>query len=97
MCESPLDPYSGLTWSLYKCAVLWRAVDGASATKRTLGTNRVEKGISSWFWVSQSRREMTYAVESEVKTHSFLPSTLVLVLIRSNSGTKRTETFASTE
>ena len=34
-------------WSLYKCATLWRAVYGLSATKRPLGTIREEKGIYS--------------------------------------------------
>ena len=29
---------SALAWSLYKCAVLWRAVYGSSATERLLGT-----------------------------------------------------------
>ena len=36
---------SGLPWSLYKCAALWRAVYGSSATKSPLGTIREEKGI----------------------------------------------------
>ena len=35
---------SGLAWSLYKCAALWRAVYGPSAIKRPLGTIREEKG-----------------------------------------------------
>ena len=38
---------SRLTWSLYKCAALWRAVYGSSATQRFLGTIREEKGIFS--------------------------------------------------
>ena len=33
---------SGLAWSLYKCAVLWRTVCGPSATERPLGTIREE-------------------------------------------------------
>ena len=31
--QSPLDPISGLAWSLYKRAVFWRAVYGDSATE----------------------------------------------------------------
>ena len=42
---------SGLAWSLYKCAALWRAVYDLSAPKRRLGTIREEKGISSQFRV----------------------------------------------
>ena len=45
---------------------------GSFATKRTLGTIRKEKGISSPFQVSISC-DMTYAVESVVKPHSVLP------------------------
>ena len=56
---------------LYKCAVLWRAVYGPSATERPLETIREEKGISTKFWVSVlSRYEV---VESDVKSHSCLP------------------------
>ena len=33
---------SGLAWSLYKCAALWRTVYGPSATERPLGTIREE-------------------------------------------------------
>ena len=29
---------SGLAWSLYKCAALWRTVYGPSAIERPLGT-----------------------------------------------------------
>ena len=36
---------TGLAWSLYTCAALGRAVYGASATERPLGTDREEKGI----------------------------------------------------
>ena len=43
---------NGLTWSLYKCVALWRAVYGSFVTKKTLGTIHEEKGISSWFRVS---------------------------------------------
>ena len=45
-------PISGLAWSLYKCAALWRAVYGPSATERplkTLGTIHDDNGISSRF------------------------------------------------
>ena len=42
---------SGLAWSLYKHAGLWRAVYGLSATKRPLGTIHEEKGICSRLWV----------------------------------------------
>ena len=45
---------SRLAWSLYKCAALWRAVYGPSATERPLGTIREEK--RSGFL---SRRDMT--------------------------------------
>ena len=45
---------SGLAWSLYKCAALWRAVYGPSSIERPLGTIREEKGISSRFRVSIS-------------------------------------------
>ena len=31
-------PFSGLTWLLYTCASLWRALSGASATERPIGT-----------------------------------------------------------
>ena len=47
---------SGLAWSLYKCAALWRTVYGPSATERPLGTICEEKGISSRFRVSISLR-----------------------------------------
>ena len=50
------SPYSGLAWSLYKCAALCRAVFGSSATERPLWTIREEKGISSRFQVSISWR-----------------------------------------
>ena len=43
---------SELTWSLYKCVALLRAVYGPSATVRPLGSICEEKGISSRFWVS---------------------------------------------
>ena len=33
---------SGLAWSLYTCAALWRTVYGPSATERPLGTIREE-------------------------------------------------------
>ena len=45
-------PISGLAWSLYKCASLWRAVYGPSATERRPGTICEEKGTASWIWVS---------------------------------------------
>ena len=63
-------------WSLYKCGALWRAVYGASGTGRPLGTICEEKGISSWFWVYISR-DMTLSVDSGVKPHSFLPSSIL--------------------
>ena len=47
---------SELTWSLYKCVVLWRAVYGPSASERPIGTIGEEKGISSRFRVSVSSR-----------------------------------------
>ena len=48
--ESPLGPHnSALAWSLYKYAALWRAVSGPSATERSLGSIREEKGISARF------------------------------------------------
>ena len=49
---------SGLAWSLYKCAVLWRAFFGP-ATERPLGTIR---GESEFISVSGflSRCNMTY-------------------------------------
>ena len=40
---------SWLAWLLYKCAALWKAVYGPSATERPQGTIREEKGISSRF------------------------------------------------
>ena len=45
---------SGLVWSLYKCAALWRAVYDLSTTEKTLVTIREEKEISSWFRISIS-------------------------------------------
>ena len=60
MTHSPLNTDLGsaiaqwLAWLLYKCVVIWRAVDGASATKRPLGNIRKEMGISSQFEVSIS-------------------------------------------
>ena len=45
---------SRLAWSLYKCASLWRAVYGPSATERLLGTIHEETGISSRFRISIS-------------------------------------------
>ena len=35
---------SGLAWSLYKCAALWRAVYGPSGTERPFGNSNEEKG-----------------------------------------------------
>ena len=49
-------PNSGLAWSLYKCAALYRAVYGAFATENPLGTIRKGKGISSRLQVSISSR-----------------------------------------
>ena len=46
----------GLARSLNKCAALWTAAYGYSATERYLGTIREEKGISSQFRVSISSR-----------------------------------------
>ena len=43
---------SWLAWSLYKCAALFRAVFGPSATEKPQGTIHEEKGISSRSWVS---------------------------------------------
>ena len=42
---------SGLFWSLYKRAALWRTLYGPSATKRPLRTMREEKGVPSRFRV----------------------------------------------
>ena len=51
-----------LGWSLYTCVVLWRAVYGTSATEREfLPTTRF-----------LSRRDMTYAVESDVRPNSHI-------------------------
>ena len=65
---------SGLAWSLYRCAALWRAVYCSSATKRPLGTTciREEKGVpvASGFL---SHRGLNLAVESDIKTNPFLP------------------------
>ena len=63
-----------LDWSLLKCAVLWTAVYGSSATERPLGTIREEKGISSG---CLSHRDMASAVESDETPNSFhaLPCT----------------------
>ena len=63
---------SGFARSLYKCAVLWRAIYGPSATKRPFGNISEEKGISSPGSGFLSRCNMILAVESDVKTHSFL-------------------------
>ena len=56
----PMDGSAGtpssLAWSLYKCAALWRAVYGPSATERPIGTICEEKGISSRFQVSITSR-----------------------------------------
>ena len=52
--ESSLNPHQRVGLATIKCAVLWRAVNGTPATKRTLGTIREEKGISSGFRVSVS-------------------------------------------
>ena len=41
-----------VAWLLYKCAALWRAVYGPSATERPLGTICEKKGISSQLQVS---------------------------------------------
>ena len=46
-------------------------LNGPSATERHLGTIHEEKGISSWFQVL-SCCNITLAVESDVKSHSFL-------------------------
>ena len=55
--ESSLGPqHSGLAWSLYKWAALWRTVYDLSATKRPLETIRKEKRISFRFQVSFSSR-----------------------------------------
>ena len=43
-----------ITWLLYKCAALWSAVYGISATERPLGTICEEKGTSSRYWFSIS-------------------------------------------
>ena len=45
---------SGLAWSLYRCAALWKVVYDSYAIVRTLGTILEGKGISSWFLVSIS-------------------------------------------
>ena len=60
--ESPLDPLSGLVRLLYKCAVLWRAVDGASLSVHPWPENWVAVGhavvyharcdISLFYWNS---------------------------------------------
>ena len=46
-------------------------LNGPSATERHLGTIHEEKGISSWFQVL-SCCNITLAVESDVKSHSFI-------------------------
>ena len=51
--ESPLGPqYSGLAWSLHKCAVLWRTVYGPSATDRPPWNYLLIEGNSSRYRVS---------------------------------------------
>ena len=45
---------SGLAWSLFKCAALWGAFNGLSATERLLGTIREEKSSGFLF-----HRDMT--------------------------------------
>ena len=65
-------PISGLAWSLYKCAALWRAVYGPSTTERPLRTTREDKGISSRLRVSISSLYWKL-LKSYVKPHSFLP------------------------
>ena len=67
----------GLAWLLYKCAALWRTVNGAFATKIPLVTIHDEEGISSRFRVSMLSR----AVESYVKTHSFLPLLFIVIIV----------------
>ena len=65
---------SGLAWSLYTCAVLWRVAYVATATERPLGTICEFKGFVkgrnffSRFTRFLSRRDMTLAVESDVKS-----------------------------
>ena len=74
MTQSPLHTDLGstmaqwLAWSLYKCLLIWRAFDGASATERPLGNIRKKKGISSQFQVSISSR---YDLSCNVKTIPF--------------------------
>ena len=46
-----MNPMSRLTWSLYKCVALWRAVYGPSATERPLGTIGEEKGFLTGFYL----------------------------------------------
>ena len=76
--HSHISHLCDLARSLGKCAALWRAVYAPFATYRPLGTIRKEKGISSRFRVSISiiGRDMTLAVESDVKTQN-LPSFLL--------------------
>ena len=63
---------SRLSWSLYKCAALWRAVYGSSATEAPLRTIPEEKGISSRFRVSFSSRYDLSCWKRRKTIHSFL-------------------------
>ena len=65
LCWIPKADWSGRHINVGRCT--WRAVYSSSATKRPLETLREGKGIPSWF------RDMTLAVEGDVKTHPFLP------------------------
>ena len=60
---------SGLAWSLYKCAALWRAVYGHSPTERQF-VKRREFPPGFRFL---SHCDMTLAVESDAKPYSILP------------------------
>ena len=86
MFKTPLDPHKGVGLVAIKmCGVVEGCLYGPSATKIPLGTIREEKGISSRSKFLSCRDMTLEAVESDVKTHFILSSSLPQNLSHKNS------------